>query len=1016
MDKVIPFNKGIHRQPTLGEDGELSELVNLIPKNGELVNIRPLESMISLEDNLDEDAVLKAVHKVEGSVNYIMLKSFKSGGDIKSNLIYYRYKEGVLTRATIKQDIRVDNEFSVVVVGNVLFVTTDAGLRYAIWKGDHYVWLAGLPLIKTTPFLRTEVISHSMLEGKYSEVETEAIEFSDILSADKYKEVKGSEIPIVVTNKQKEDIKEDLFGMLNDAYAAFNKHNRFALPFLVRFAYRMYDGNHIAASVPFVMCPTSSGYPLMRINYIQSGSGVTLDPIYTMCDLSVNLAETAQLDSWKDIIMGLDVFVSTPLRGYTEDEDAITQIEAYNGEPFFVDYEVGETALKPVKDAFASLANGYSRTKIVFSGYSQGYNYFSGAKHAEKVYVAVDNESLTFKDENTRVTYLSYKKYDSSEWKDISVNEITDESLFRELGLDSNIYSVFLIKDDNIDLTSTALIANEAVGHGSAYRIEYSTENYAYQCDVVLDLQRSDKKTIKDQISDTASFYKIATIPFDELKDGVYDIEIEEHKLENLVALETLSAKDYTHRTIYANSAFAYNNRVNIIPSKFSFPFCNKLEEQGALIVGGYSNKKCDAYVLVENNGIKHYADVSNTEWLFDGLYFFCYPSIDAKKLYVLEKSGEVIDGVLEYPLERMNMMNMAFAFNDMKVIEPVRLSLAEINSLKSEIEASSDFIPSGNQICVTEANNPFLNVYTNAVQLSSEIVGVTTTTKALSQGQFGQFPLYAFCKDGIWAMEVAADGSYSSKQPVSRDVCNNPDSITQIDGAVVFTTDQGLMMIQGSEVVCLSDIMVGHNIKESDYFSSTMMGTHYDIIKDLVIEETRDFREILSNCKIAYDYVNRLLRIFPNEDTGKYYVFSLDTNEFSTAIIGAEGDVKNIVAGYPDSIVHIGNNLCVPSKVDGIKTVPKGLLLTRPITMDEPFALKKLQDIRLHYSNLDGLNQCKVMVYASNDKFNWYLLDSLRGKPYKYFRFAVYTQLRNANALTGMAIRYEVERTNKLR
>lgn len=34
----ISLSYGIHRSPSIGNEGELSECVNLIPKNGELVN------------------------------------------------------------------------------------------------------------------------------------------------------------------------------------------------------------------------------------------------------------------------------------------------------------------------------------------------------------------------------------------------------------------------------------------------------------------------------------------------------------------------------------------------------------------------------------------------------------------------------------------------------------------------------------------------------------------------------------------------------------------------------------------------------------------------------------------------------------------------------------------------------------------------------------------------------------------------------------------------------------------
>lgn len=320
--------------------------------------------------------------------------------------------------------------------------------------------------------------------------------------------------------------------------------------------------------------------------------------------------------------------------------------------------------------------------------------------------------------------------------------------------------------------------------------------------------------------------------------------------------------------------------------------------------------------------------------------------------------------------------------------------------------------------------NNPFVFRDLDTVAIGNgEIKGLSTSAKALSQGQFGQFPLYAFCTDGIWALEVASDGSYSAKQPISRDVCNNPDSITQIDGAVVFTTDQGLKMIQGSEVVLLSGPMDGHNVDESTYFPEGFFAKHKKSESDglenfdaLVVQETRDFRQILATCKIAYDYPNQLLRIFPKEvsdQTYKYYVYSFNSREFASVI--GEGEVKSIVSGYPSSLLQIGTSIYTFDAAisEGLK---RGLLLTRPIDMGEPFALKKLQDMRMHYTKYAEGSKCSMVVYVSNDGVKWFVLPSLRKCSFKFYRIAIITHLSDDDRLIGLVMRYEVERTNKLR
>lgn len=300
------------------------------------------------------------------------------------------------------------------------------------------------------------------------------------------------------------------------------------------------------------------------------------------------------------------------------------------------------------------------------------------------------------------------------------------------------------------------------------------------------------------------------------------------------------------------------------------------------------------------------------------------------------------------------------------------------------------------------------------------EILAFSTATAALSEGQFGAFPVYVFCTDGIWVLEIAADGTVSSVKPVSRDVCNNPKSITQVDNAVVFTTDKGLMMLSGAEAVLLSDVLNGHNVKESDYwpekfFENSGEDKGFDA---LVQDETRDIRDILRSCTISYDYANQLLRIFPEDDGKgepyKYYVFSLESREYAT-VISDEGVVSGVVAGYPSSMVQIGEKLYRPKERDD-EEAKLGMLLTRPMTLDEPYALKKLMDLKLHYSKHDGTSRCKVMMHVSNDGAKWMRLTGLRKRSYKYYRFSIITKMKDMDALSGIVLRYDVERANRMR
>ena len=285
-----------------------------------------------------------------------------------------------------------------------------------------------------------------------------------------------------------------------------------------------------------------------------------------------------------------------------------------------------------------------------------------------------------------------------------------------------------------------------------------------------------------------------------------------------------------------------------------------------------------------------------------------------------------------------------------------------------------------------------------------NDLVLKEVTTKALSQGQFGQFPLYAFSSDGIWALQLSDAGLYSSIQPISRDISNNPDSITQLDSSIVFSTERGLKLLQGSDISLLSSSLEGANIDE------TFFNVNPDF-SDLFIPDTDTFVETLRTCKIAYDYTNSLLHIYP-KGTRKHYVYSLDTGEFST-FVGEE--VKAMAQDYPSSVVQIGNALYSLEKYVSEDT-RKGIAITRALTLGDPFSLKVLVDLRTLGLRKDESSKIKIAVFVSADRKNWSRLKSLRQRAFKYYRLVYFSNLYDLDTLSGTRVRFETRRDWRMR
>ena len=206
------------------------------------------------------------------------------------------------------------------------------------------------------------------------------------------------------------------------------------------------------------------------------------------------------------------------------------------------------------------------------------------------------------------------------------------------------------------------------------------------------------------------------------------------------------------------------------------------------------------------------------------------------------------------------------------------------------------------NKLLVSSASNPFVYPETKRITFQSKVLGVAVSTTALSQGQFGQFPLYVFTEDGIWAMETAADGSFVTSKPLSRDVCVNPDSITSIDNAVVFVTDKGVMLLQGSQVVNISPNMNGRHYTIENTARTVIEGQEF--FKDFipVLTDSTHFMAYVREATIAYDYPGQRL-VFIKKDEKYQYVYKLDTQTWHKVAYGI--DLLAPINSYPECLVQ---------------------------------------------------------------------------------------------------------------
>lgn len=540
-------------------------------------------------------------------------------------------------------------------------------------------------------------------------------------------------------------------------------------------------------------------------------------------------------------------------------------------------------------------------------------------------------------------------------------------------------------------------------------------------------LPQRDGDAIKADITGNALFYLLKSINIEDLKTERTIIPINKEYLQSLVAREVMTDDYNSHDLLIPKYSFGYNSRLNLADLKlrlfngynasacFSFTDGNVQNYADAsptaidytVGVGVYYHIKQDGKDIVVSGGAARFGVTTPFLWLF-------YPNTNAYKA-VLRVSPYAGTDLYEVNLEPHPTLNGSYYFGDWKGINSDgKIKLDTLPAISNEEYRTVD-IP--NKIYTSEVNNPFyfplLGINTVG---SGKIFAICSAAKALSQGQFGQFPLYAFTDEGVWAMEISSTGTYSARQPITRDVCINADGITQIDSAVLFPTDRGIMLISGSNVQCISDAInteTPFDVRLLPGMDKLHALLEYDID---TCTPTIPFTQFLKKCGMLYDYVHQRIIVYHPEKTYAY-VYSLKSKEWGMMY-------SNILAGvnsYPDALAVDKDynlvNFALPPEED-----QKGLMITRPLKLETPDILKTIDTVIQRGHFIKG--HVQSVLYGSRDLYNWQLIWSskdhylrgFRGTPYKYFRIACVTSLSEDESLFGASLQFTPRHTNQPR
>lgn len=558
----------------------------------------------------------------------------------------------------------------------------------------------------------------------------------------------------------------------------------------------------------------------------------------------------------------------------------------------------------------------------------------------------------------------------------------------------------------------------------------------------MLNLPYKTTEQIRDELL-AYPFYLLKSYKLGDVKrmsgDGGWaKVDVDIDTVDGIAAREQMTDDSGSHDSLSPRGSLTYNGRLNIYDIErrcfagFALADANPLTDGSYnVIVGntwdeirGEDTSSPHLYeVYVERDGVIMRS--TSSSMFHRSPYWWYYPG-RVDKAAIRDLAGSWLD--LTDTMQPHPFLNGTYWFNNFKEPDwsPFRPSWLDVEDIGSTA-AAIERLPSA--VWTSEVSNPF--VFPAAGQLTvgtGRVMGLGAATAALSQGQFGQFPLYAFTSDGVWALATGDDGQFIAAQPVSRDVCDNPSSITSLDNAIAFTTAQGLMLLHGSTVECLSDALRGQ------WRDLTAMTPHFAELLGMagmdtgVLDGWTSLDAMLQGGEVAFDYPNRRIIAWspitplPGEGdapTRAALVYSLRSGQWGMM----QHQLATAINSYPEALAMTADHRLVDLATPDITSPTAGVMLaTRPLNLAAPDLMKTLRTVALR-GDIDRL-AVGFALYGSRDLRHWVYIGSTRsiikhklaGSPYKWFRIVAVGQPRLDESLSGITVEWLPRMTAKLR
>ena len=539
------------------------------------------------------------------------------------------------------------------------------------------------------------------------------------------------------------------------------------------------------------------------------------------------------------------------------------------------------------------------------------------------------------------------------------------------------------------------------------YGLNTGSPDITYQLDFI-DLKRLYRKI------DEMPLYKVASFDMDDV--GKYVDLKRPIGTEESFNSEMLNALD-----IGASGGYLYNNRLHL----FDYSKIYAYKDYPFVQYGDSSMDNVeDVEFIAEHSladGKKIYCRFKSKP-IIPAVFSLCLPNLVSTDFY-FKKGEECYWQRVLYYNSKTYPWSLCASYDkgifgdiqDFSHYSPVdyeeQVALAE----KSDLVVSS----SQSSILVSEAENPMVFPAKNSVSVgSSAIRALAANTQPISEGQFGDAPLYAFTDEGVWMLMLNSEGVYQARQPVNREICTNTKGIIQADDAILYASDRGIIMQQGRSSKCITEALDAYPFDYNTMpHSAEILATGE--IPSIGVAYRMPIRQYLKEAEMVFDYYNSRLVLF-NPNCKYAYIYSLRSGMWGTI----PNTFRSRVNIYPQAYaVNTDGDIVDLYNPKAEEYVPY-FFCTRPMTLDAANVHKTIFSLIVRGYFQPDVKKCGIALYASNNLFDWVLVSTsatqylrgIAGTPYKYFRIACIGNLRPEESISGCSIDVQPRWNNKLR